>query len=66
MIYIITFQTQLYRKVEKKKWTGLDWTGLQSSEGHFLGRVHMESSGVQWCPYGLWGGLQSTVNKILR
>ena len=41
-------------------WTRLDWTGLQSSEGHFFGRVHMESTGVHWSPYGLWGGQQST------
>ena len=24
----------------------------------------MESSGVQWSPYGLWGGLQSTVSML--
>jgi hypothetical protein len=34
-------------------WSGVEWTGLDSPQGCIFGRV-------QWSPYGLWGGLQST------
>ena len=57
------------------EWTGVDWTGLEWSGREWSGvdssphqYMHLavfckESSGVQWSPYGLWGGQQSTVTN---
>ena len=53
----------------KVHWTGLDWTGLDWSgvewtpvppKNMHLAVFWVESTGVQWSPYGLWGGQKST------
>ena len=46
---------------ESMEWSGLEWTELHSNGGFSLNilfwvRVHIDFTGVQWSPYGLWGG----------